>query len=116
LVDDYIYKYHFKMFPIVKEPDRLFGCVTTKQVKEIPRGEWPLKSVAELATQCSLENTISPQADAMKALSLMSRTGASRLLVVEGDHLVGIIALKDMLKFLSLKVELEGGSQSVDAE
>jgi Zn-dependent protease/CBS domain-containing protein len=113
LVDDYIYKYHFKMFPIVKEPDRLFGCVTTKQIKEIPREEWPLKSVTDLATQCSPENTIDPKADAMKALSIMSRTGASRLLVVEGDHLVGIIALKDMLKFLSLKVELEGGSQSV---
>jgi Zn-dependent protease/CBS domain-containing protein len=114
LVDDYVYKYHFKMFPIVKEPNKLFGCVTTKQIKEIPREEWPLKSVAELATQCSPENTIGPQADSMKALSLMSRTGASRLLVVEGDHLVGIITLKDMLKFLSLKVELEGGSQSVD--
>jgi CBS domain-containing protein len=102
------------MFPIVKEPDRLFGCVTTKQIKEIPKEQWPLKSVVELATQCSPENTIGPQADAMKALSLMNRTGASRLLVVEGDHLVGIITLKDMLKFLSLKVELEGGSQSVD--
>lgn len=37
----------------------------------------------------------------------MNRTQASRLLVVEGDRLVGVIALKDMLKFLSLKVELK---------
>jgi Zn-dependent protease/CBS domain-containing protein len=108
LVQDYIYKYHFKMFPVVKDSDKLFGCITTKQVKEIPREQWPVRTVGELATQCSRENTIAPQADAMRALSMMSRTSASRLLVVEGDHLLGIIALKDMLKFFSIKVELEG--------
>ncbi len=37
----------------------------------------------------------------------MNRTGISRLMVVDGEKLVGVIALKDMLKFLSLKVELE---------
>jgi CBS domain-containing protein len=28
-------------------------------------------------------------------------------MVLDGDRLVGIVSLKDMLKFLSLKVELE---------
>jgi hypothetical protein len=43
----------------------------------------------------------------MKALSIMTRTGASRLLVATGNRLVGILALKDMLEFLSLRVETE---------
>jgi CBS domain-containing protein len=43
----------------------------------------------------------------MQALSLMARTGSGRLIVVEGNRLVGVITLKDMLKFLSLKLELE---------
>jgi len=107
LVEDYIYKYHFKMFPVVEDSDRLLGCVTTKQVKEIPREDWNRKTVGEVASQCSPENTIEPQADAMKAISIMNRTGNSRLMVVEGGHLVGIIVLKDMLELLSLKVELE---------
>ncbi|OGP88369.1 MAG: peptidase M50 [Deltaproteobacteria bacterium RBG_16_48_10] len=107
LVEDYIYKYHYKMFPVVEDTNRLLGCVTTKQVKEIPREEWGQKKVGEIAAQCSGENTIGPQVDAMKALSLMSKSGLSRLMVTEGNRLVGVIALKDMLKFLSLKVELE---------
>jgi CBS domain-containing protein len=37
----------------------------------------------------------------------MRHSNASRLMVVEGDKLVGIIALKDMLEFLSLKIELD---------
>jgi Zn-dependent protease len=106
LVENYIYKYHFKMFPVV-EGDRLVGCVSTRQVKEIPRAEWAQRAVSELMRQCSPENTVRPDIDSTKALAAMSKTGASRLMVVDGDQLVGIIALKDMLRFLSLKVELE---------
>jgi Zn-dependent protease/CBS domain-containing protein len=107
LVEDYVYKYHFKMFPVVEDHDRLLGCVTTRQIKEIPRTEWGRKTVGDVASQCTPENTIEPQADAMKALSTMKQSGASRLMVVERGRLVGIIALKDLLELLSLKVELE---------
>ena len=106
LVEDYIYKYHLKMFPVV-QANKLLGCVSTRQVQQTLREEWDRKTVRELATQCSTENTIGPQADAMEALSKMSQTGSSRLIVVEGGHAVGMITLKDMLKFLSLKVELD---------
>jgi Zn-dependent protease/predicted transcriptional regulator len=107
LVEDYIYRHHFKMFPVVDKTNKLTGCITTKQVKETPREKWPKKMVREVATPCSPENTINPKADAIKALSLMKKNGTSRLMVTEGDHLVGIIALKDLLEFLSLKVELD---------
>jgi CBS domain-containing protein len=39
----------------------------------------------------------------------MQRTGSSRLLVTDGDRLVGIVSLKDLLRFLDLKLELEDG-------
>lgn len=107
LVEDYIYRYHFKLFPVVNS-NKLLGCITTKQVKEIPREDWNRKAVGEVADQCSAENTIEPDADAIQALSAMRRNNASRLMVVENDRLVGIIALKDMLEFLYLKVELDG--------
>ena len=106
LVDDYIYKHHFKMFPVM-EGSTLVGCVSTRAVREIPRAEWERRSVRDLARQCSLENTIQPSADAMEALTKMSRTQNSRLMVVEGSQLVGVITLKDLLSFLSLKLDLE---------
>ena len=107
LVDRFIYKYHYKMFPVVRGDD-LAGCITTRQVREVPREEWGRKTVGEIMARCTLDNTIGPDADAIKALSAMNRTGSSRLMVVEGQKkLVGIIALKDLLKFLSVKVELE---------
>jgi Zn-dependent protease/CBS domain-containing protein len=107
LVDDYILQHHYKMLPVVNS-HQLLGCVTMKQVKQIPREEWPKKTVSDLAEQCSPENTISPDVDAVEALAQMRRNNTSRAMVVENDRLVGVVALKDLLEFLSLKVELEG--------
>ncbi len=106
LVNDYFYKYHYKMFP-VSNGDGLIGCVGLKQVKEMPREKWSRYVVEDLVVPCSGENAISPQTDALQALSLMNRTGNSRLMVIDEKRLLGVITLKDMLKFLSLKIDLE---------
>ena len=105
-VEDYVYKYHFKMFPVVNS-DRVIGCITTKQVKDVPREQWSDITVRELALECTPDTTVKPDDDAMRALSLMRRTGGSRLVVVEDDRLAGVVSLKDMLEFLSLKVDLD---------
>jgi Zn-dependent protease len=107
LVDDYFYKYHYKMFP-VSSNSILEGCINSRQITEIPRELWEQRRVQDVLAPCSRETTVSPDTDAMKALSIMNRTGNSRLMVVQEDHLVGIITLKDMLKFLNLKIDLEG--------
>ncbi|PYQ66137.1 MAG: site-2 protease family protein [Acidobacteria bacterium] len=107
LVQSYIYRYHFKMFPVVDDAGRLLGCVTSRQVRALPRDEWDRQTVGSLAERCSPENTIQAGTDAMEALSRMSRTGISRLMVVDGDRLLGVLSLKDLLRFFSLKMELE---------
>lgn len=107
LVEDYIYRHQHKLFPVVEEPNRLLGCVTIKQVKEVPRQEWASKRVRDLVQSCSAHNTLSVRADALEALTVMKQTGSSRLMVTEGDRLIGIITLKDLLAFFGLKIDLE---------
>jgi Zn-dependent protease/predicted transcriptional regulator len=107
LVEHFVYRYHFKMYPVV-EDGRLIGCVTIDGVKDVPRAEWTSRPVRSLMKMCSPENSIGPDEDAMKALATMNRLGRTTLMVVEGDRLLGIIALKDLLKLLSLKLDLEG--------
>jgi Zn-dependent protease/CBS domain-containing protein len=106
LVQDYFYKYHYKMFPVL-ENGRVKGCITTREVKQIPREQWSNYRVADIVKPCSRENTVSVHEDAIKALSLMSSTGNSRLMVLDDDKIVGIVTLKDLLQFLSLKIDLE---------
>jgi CBS domain-containing protein len=94
------------MFPVMSG-EKLVGCITTRQVKEIPRAAWDRETIREAAEPCSPENTISPATDAIKALAMMNQTGVSRLMVVKDGRLVGLVTLKDLLDFFSLKVELE---------
>ena len=106
LVEEYFYKYHFKMFPVVEE-GKLAGCVTTRQLKEIPRSEWRNRSVGEITTQCSREIAVAPDLDVTRCLSLMNRTDNSRLIVIDKDRLVGVITLKDILGYISSKADLD---------
>ncbi len=107
LVENYIYQYHYKMFPVV-EGGTLSGCITTRQVKDIPREQWRQKTVGDVAEHCSPENTVPPEKDTAELLSLLARPGAnSRFMVVDNGRLVGIISLKDLMEFISLKLELE---------
>jgi Zn-dependent protease len=108
LVEDYFYKYHYKMFPVTDD-GMLKGCVTTKQIKELPKEQWAATKVSDIAQPCSEGNAISPNIDSINALSLMNRTGNSRLMIVEGSKLLGVISLKDMLKFMAIKLDLESG-------
>ncbi len=104
-VDEYVYRHHRKTFPVVAD-GRLEGYIDTRVLARIARSEWPLHTVGEVMRQDLAALTIAPSTDAMEALTRMQRTGSSRLLVTEGDRLVGLVSLKDLLRFLNLKLEL----------
>ncbi len=106
LVRDYVYKYHFKMFPVV-EGEAPVGCITLDQVKQYSQKEWDRHTVGEITSRNSGDNTISPDSYASEALTRMNDSGNTRLMVVKNDRLVGIVSLRDLLKFLSIKLNLE---------
>jgi Zn-dependent protease len=105
-VEDYVYRYHRKMFPVASD-GRLEGVISTQMLQGYPREEWDRHSVGEVMTHDLEPVSIPPETDALQALAQMQRTGSSRLLVTEGDRLLGILSLKDLLRFLQLKMELE---------
>lgn len=109
LVEDFIYKYHYRMFPVIND-SRPLSCVSINDVKSIPREEWDHHTVRELARPCSTDNTISMDEDAIKALTVMNKTGSSRLMVVDhGGKLIGMVAMRDLMRFLALKLDLDEG-------
>jgi Zn-dependent protease/CBS domain-containing protein len=105
-VEDYVYRYHRKTFPVASN-GHLEGYISTQALARFPRAEWDRHTVAEVMRQDLQAVTVSPQTDALEALGRMQRTGASRLLVSNGTQLLGIVSLKDLLRFLNLKIELE---------
>ncbi len=109
-VEDYVYRYHRKMFPVASD-GRLEGFITTQTLADIPRDDWGRRTVGDAMKRDIQAVAVRPDADALEALGKMQRTGASRLLVTDGDRLVGIVSLKDLLAFLNEKIELEGLAQ-----
>ena len=107
-VNDFLYRYDFKLFPVVNEAHDLLGCVNGADLKGIPQEEWDRHRVAELARPCSAENTIDPDADAMAALAKMGAADGKGLLVMERNRLLAIVSARDVLNFIAAKLRLEG--------
>lgn len=106
LVEDYVYREHHQMYP-VRDNGHLLGYVTPREIKKLPRVEWPHHHVSEIMVSDLDRVEISPETDSLDALTRMQRTDQSRLLVVDHGALVGIVTLKDLLDFLTLKLELD---------
>ena len=106
-IEDYVYQHHFKMFPVVRDGS-LLGSISIDKIKQIPRTDWPGKTVFDVLDPVSDANTVSADAETVKLLSTMVRPDTqSRYMVVEDGRLVGMISLKDLLELIALKLEIE---------
>lgn len=106
-VDNYVFKHLHDVFPVV-DGTRPIGLVGVEQVRQIPRERWPDTNVANVMIAAGPDNMVDVDEDATKALALMQRDRLGKLLVRESGDLVGILALKDILTLLSIKMDLEG--------
>ena len=107
LIEDHVYRHHFKMFPVTDD-DKLLGCVTLDGVRNVPRDQWDRRTVRDIMEERSVANTVPAGMETEKLLTEMMQPGkAKRYMVVDGDKLVGVIALKDVLELVALKMEIE---------
>jgi len=110
LVEDYIYRYDFKSYPVVADGEHnLVGCVATRDVRQVPPEEWDRHQVAEMVQPCSDRNTVSPDTDALQALAKMRDNNGASLLVTERNHLLATVSPGDIMNFLAAKLDLQGG-------
>jgi len=106
-VEDYVYRYHYKMYPVL-DGSHLLGCISVDRLKSINRDDWSSTKVVDVMEARSESNTVDAGLDTMALLrNILQPAGRSRFMVVEDDRLVGIIALKDLLELISLKLQIE---------
>jgi predicted transcriptional regulator len=95
------------MYPVV-DGSRLLGCITVDSLQGLQRDKWPTTNVADMMEDRSESNTVRADMDTMALLTnILKPAGRSRFMVVDDDRLVGIIALKDLLEIISLKLQIE---------
>jgi Zn-dependent protease len=106
VVEKHLPRHPDKIFPVVDD-GRLAGCLTIAQIKKIPRGEWGERLAGENISSCPKAAVIDPDAEVLEAMSRMKTSGLNSLLVIDGQKLVGTLALSDILGALSAWIELE---------
>jgi Zn-dependent protease/predicted transcriptional regulator len=111
-VEDYVYRHHHRVFPVVRQ-GVLVGQVGTRQAASLDRAHWAATAVAGIMLPIAAEDRIAAGADALDALGRMQRAGRSRLFVVAGERLVGVVTLRDLMELLSTRLELDAGSRGV---
>lgn len=105
-VENYLYRHDYDVFPIT-EGGRLIGCASLRQAKTVPREQWNEVHVGDICESCGDANTIEAAADANEALAKMQKSNNGRLMVTERNRLVGVLTLKDLLRYLKMRTELE---------
>lgn len=105
-VDEYLYRYHYKMFPVAEE-GKISGLITLKALKLIPQEKWRTMQVAQIMQKATKDNTLPAAMSIHEAMLAMNESGISRMLVEENGNIVGIITLKDLMEFFALKIQLE---------
>lgn len=106
LTDKFFLRYGHGGFPVVEE-GRPVGLVSLSDISNISTEERRTKTVRDVMSRLSEGLEIDTNASLVDALKKMTQQGTGRLLVMEGNRMVGMITKTGLLRFLEIKRVLE---------
>lgn len=101
-VDRYFLRFGYGGFPVM-DRGQFLGILTLKEVKNVRREDWGKTTVSEVFVPHEKRWEISPEADVMKALELMIKEDKGRIIVMEKDHVVGLITRNGIGRYVQIK-------------
>ncbi len=105
LVDEHILGGGRRCF-LVNRGKNTVGLMTLHRIKEVPRGEWSVTSVAQVMLPLEKLKRISPDRELWTALQQMDRDGVNQLPVMTDGQVVGMLSREDVITFLHTLREL----------
>ncbi len=107
-VDEYFLARHHVAFPVCDDAGAFRGLLRLEFLKTLPTEKWPYTSAGDLVAANNSEKLfISAGEPAGNAMRRLLTPGESRLAVVEGEKLVGIVTRHDILQFIEIHTALE---------
>ena len=105
LVTDYFLIHPHGGYPVVRN-DKLEGVVTMSSVRSIPAEKREMETVAQAMVPYERIVTISPNVSAAEALQKIAEKNIGRLLVTDGDRILGMITRGDLMKTIRTRQDL----------
>lgn len=100
-VNEYFLKYGYGGFPVM-EKGAFLGFVSLKEVKDVPRGQWKERRIADIYIPHDERWEIPEDSDAMKALEVMINEDKGRLAVMERGVFRGMITRNGIAKYIQI--------------
>ncbi len=100
-VNEYFLKYGYGGFPVV-DGDRFLGFVTLKEIKNVNRGRWKDVYVSEILVPHNKKWEVSEMDDAMRSLELMITEDKGRLVVTDGEKVIGLITRNGISRYVQI--------------
>ena len=105
LVTDYFLIHPHGGYPVVRN-DKLEGVVTMSSVRSIPAEKREMETVAQAMVPYERIVTISPNVSAAEALQKIAEKNIGRLLVTDGDRILGMITRRELMKTIRTRQDL----------
>jgi Zn-dependent protease/predicted transcriptional regulator len=105
-IDEYFLRHGFGGFPVTRD-GRIVGVVSLAEIKGCPKEERATRRVDGLMRSADETLRIPSSASVADTLRRMVDAGAGRLLVTEGDRIVGLLTHSGITRFTRIKTELE---------
>jgi len=93
---------HNVSFVPVLDGDHLLGYVDTALAQKVERIEWPRTLIADVYIAASDVNTIPPDTQTQALMDKITKTGQRKFLVSDGNGLLGVITLADLITYQAL--------------
>lgn len=98
----YFRPYGYGGFPVVEE-GRLKGLLSVEEVQAVPTALWLWRRVDQVMRPWSPSLVVAPDAPVIQAMERMARDGSDRLVVMDGDRIVGLVTQSAIARFLQLR-------------
>ncbi len=89
-------------YPVINETGQVKGCVTMGDIKSIPDNKNSQKKIKDIMSTEIIK--VKPEDSVQDALKKLALKNVGRLMVMEGEKLVGIITRSDIMKGYRLKL------------
>jgi signal-transduction protein with cAMP-binding, CBS, and nucleotidyltransferase domain len=90
----------------VDQGDHVAGLLTLHDVKEIPRPSWTTTAAAQAMVPIDKSHKIDSTAELWSAMEKMSRDSINELPVMQGNTVVGLLSMADIVKYLQTMQQL----------
>ena len=104
-IEQYFLRFGYGGFPVVSE-GRVLGVLSLSQIRHCKPEERTHKTIRDIMLALGPELEIRPQASAIDAMRKMNETHRSRLVVVDGGKLVGLITRTGIARIVQTKAQL----------